>query len=423
MQFENQPERSAVEEAAARIFGSADSPAYRRWVEYWKSTRERTRALMEAFEAVVLFETDRRRILDIGCGTGALADVMAPRGCRYFGVDYHRHMLRLAPGSEGRALSQGNAMALPFPDGCFNLVVAFDVIEHLTGGKAWQSQFLREVSRVMAPQGLAFLTTPNFWCPYDAHTGLNGPQFMPRLLREPYLRWRNPGFIKEHGSFDSIQLMRPGFLRKALRNAGLAPLHDLPCCLDREDYRSIHPFVGRLIPFGLGWLPHAEFWTILVRREARRLVRRRLRKNWPLEHAQPESRPITGFQPVIDFSRGFFGHQLGSGWHWHEQGEPPFRWMGRQAIGYLLAEPGGRSITLKGFAPWDNRLQVRVDGSWVGDARLPGRKVFERRYLIPARDSFHGLVEVRLEAEEVRRSEGSDIRDLGVMIFRMGLEA
>ena len=75
----------------------------------------------------------------------------------------------------------------PLPDGQFDLVTAFEVIEHVVGTPR---HLLREARRVLAPGGLLYLGTPNVtsWAkvrrmisqvhPYDANT--YGLDFGPR---------------------------------------------------------------------------------------------------------------------------------------------------------------------------------------------------------------------------------------------------
>ncbi len=101
-----------------------------------------------------------KRVLDAGCGTGygsaelmttALAVVGADRASE--AVGYARAHYRMP----GLAFEQACCTALPHPDGSFDLVVAFEVIEHLS---AWR-EFLREARRVLAPAGQFIVSTPN----------------------------------------------------------------------------------------------------------------------------------------------------------------------------------------------------------------------------------------------------------------------
>jgi SAM-dependent methyltransferase len=101
-----------------------------------------------------------KRVLDAGCGAGygsaELADVaesvtavdIAPEAVEYARAHYALPNL---------AFHQASCTALPFASGAFDLVVAFEVIEHL---EKWRD-FLEEVRRVLAPAGQLIVSTPN----------------------------------------------------------------------------------------------------------------------------------------------------------------------------------------------------------------------------------------------------------------------
>ena len=56
-----------------------------------------------------------RRVLDVGCGTGALASALAERGARVWGVDASEEMLEVARAAVGKrvGLKLGRAEELP----------------------------------------------------------------------------------------------------------------------------------------------------------------------------------------------------------------------------------------------------------------------------------------------------------------------
>jgi SAM-dependent methyltransferase len=411
----------SLEKVAEAIFGSRDSAAYRRWVDYWRQSRERARKLLDNFESLAPIELRERRVLDIGCGTGALGPIVAERGGLYLGGDYHRHVLQFARPSPGYSYTQCSGIELPFPDRCFDLVLAFDVIEHLSGGKSWQLRFLHELRRVLAPFGMILLTTPNHWYPYDAHTDLNFPQFLPRFLRDRYIRLRNPGFLREHSTFESIQLMKPGFLRRTLRSAGLAALHDLPCGLDGADYRKLHPFLGWTTLLGLGWYPHAEFWMILVHAGNRGTLRRKLRSQWRYELAQPSATPLEVFSHRIDFDRSSHNHQMGEGWYWHEVQTRGYRWTAARAVAYLETRSSVRFVRVEGFSPWANRIEVAVDGFRVGERMLEASQPVDVEYLIPFPETDRRMFEIEIRCDRTVIPDTADNRRLGVMVFRLEL--
>ncbi len=74
--------------------------------------------------------------------------------------------------------------ALPFPDKSFDLAFSNAVIEHILGDGR-QEQFAQEIMRVGKSW---FVTTPNYWYPFESHYHLPFIQFLPRPLERQYNR-------------------------------------------------------------------------------------------------------------------------------------------------------------------------------------------------------------------------------------------
>jgi len=100
-----------------------------------------------------------KRILDVGCGTGALMRRMVERfpAAELTGVDVSPNMVAQARERLPKGLNvnfvEGPAEKLPFEDGQFDLVVTTICFHH------WQSRVkgIAEVRRVLAPGGQFFI--------------------------------------------------------------------------------------------------------------------------------------------------------------------------------------------------------------------------------------------------------------------------
>jgi SAM-dependent methyltransferase len=101
-----------------------------------------------------------KRVLDLGCGAGYGTAELARAADSVVGLDVAHEAVEFASANYQAGnlrFDQASCTALPYPDGAFDLVVAFEVIEHLEDWRA----FLSEARRVLAPNGQFIVSTPN----------------------------------------------------------------------------------------------------------------------------------------------------------------------------------------------------------------------------------------------------------------------
>lgn len=127
-----------VEARARRSLGTSADPIYR--------------AVAEALDGR---HPGGGTLIDVGCGTGHLWQVLRPRFVSYVGIDVVRY-----DGFPGEAefhridLDTGRTA---LPDGVGEVVTAVETIEHLENPRA----FARELTRLARPGGWIVVTTPN----------------------------------------------------------------------------------------------------------------------------------------------------------------------------------------------------------------------------------------------------------------------
>jgi hypothetical protein len=112
---------------------------------------------------------------------------------------------------------QGDACALPFSDGAFDVVHSNAVIEHV-GGEERQRLFVEEALRVGRR---VFVTTPNRWFPIDSHTMLPLVHWLPGGAAHRAYDLVGKGWAKDNHLLgpDGLRRLFPGPVR--IVNLGL----------------------------------------------------------------------------------------------------------------------------------------------------------------------------------------------------------
>jgi SAM-dependent methyltransferase len=133
-------------------------------------------------------------VLDVGTGEGQVARVAAATASRVVGIDPAWAQLGEARRrAGGPAYLRGEAVALPFPAGTFDAVIACLVFEHIEG----MDSALAEVGRVLRPDGrfLFFLNHPLLQVPSSGWID-------DHILEEQY--WRIGPYLVEDTSLEEV---------------------------------------------------------------------------------------------------------------------------------------------------------------------------------------------------------------------------
>jgi len=106
-----------------------------------------------------------RKLLDIGCGAGRTALLVAKRGFKVEGVDVEERVIKLARRKAKKEKLDGQARftcadiykGLRFKKESFDVIICSEVIEHVPSPK----KVIREAKYLLKTQGILILTTPH----------------------------------------------------------------------------------------------------------------------------------------------------------------------------------------------------------------------------------------------------------------------
>jgi len=103
------------------------------------------------------------RVLDSGCANGRLFEVLGGKGIDFYGIDFSGRLIGIAK----KRYPKGNfevsdALRTSFPDNYFDKVYSISVLHNIPS-RELQIQYLREMRRVVKPEGLLILRVWDFW--------------------------------------------------------------------------------------------------------------------------------------------------------------------------------------------------------------------------------------------------------------------
>lgn len=192
-----------MREAYARLANVYDA----KWAFYVEAS------VRETLSRLALFPGDR--VLEVGCGTGALLRKISETGAdlELHGADPVPEMLAIARKRlpESVRLQEAWAEALPYPDGGLDVVVSCNMFHYIREPE----KALAEMRRVLRPGGRLVVTD---WC----------DDYLACKLCDWYLKLADPAHFRMYGSAELKGLLgRAGFLEISLDRYKISPLWGL----------------------------------------------------------------------------------------------------------------------------------------------------------------------------------------------------
>mgnify|MGYP001560427857 CR=1 FL=1 len=108
------------------------------------------------------------KILNVGVATGATTEMLSKYG-EVTSLEYDKACCDFLKEKTGIEAIHGSLTELPFESNSYDLVCAFDVIEHIEE----DSLAVEEIHRVLAPAGQYFITVPAFQFLWSNHDVVN----------------------------------------------------------------------------------------------------------------------------------------------------------------------------------------------------------------------------------------------------------
>lgn len=159
----------------------------------------------------IVFNWDKKKILDVGCGGGFTSEFLAKRGAIVTGVDQSKKLVEVASQhSKCQGLNieylHADARNLPLEDRSFDIIICVDTLEHIQN----YHKVLSEIYRLLRPSGYFLFDTIN-------------KTFLARFV----MIWVMEYLLRKIpvGVHDWQLFIPPEDLKKALEKTGFIPVY------------------------------------------------------------------------------------------------------------------------------------------------------------------------------------------------------
>lgn len=144
------------------------------------------------------------KALDIGCGPGYFLTAAQKLGFDVYGLDPSDYIVEVAQKTWGEKVQLGLIETANYAPESFDLIVAFDTFEHIYEPK----KFLQAIHKVLKPNGVLAITTPN---PKSLLAKISGKNWVSFKLPEHVFYWA-PDTIRKvlEEQFEILEIRRAG---------------------------------------------------------------------------------------------------------------------------------------------------------------------------------------------------------------------
>ncbi len=162
--------------------------------EKWNKIEQYLEYLRHLAAYTVLAEpfVGNKRVLEIGCGSGYGADYLSKFASSIVAIDISSEAISYCQDKYGKlnlVFMQANGLKLPFKCDSFDVVLSFQVIEHIDPRNVLN--YLSEIKRVLNREGVFLVSTPN-----------------SRLRLLPFQKPWNPEHEREYNDEEFKKLLR-----------------------------------------------------------------------------------------------------------------------------------------------------------------------------------------------------------------------
>ena len=202
-----------------------------------------------------------KRILDIGCGAGIIANELAKFGTEVVAVDItNQYMYSDIVNTVNFQIV--DSQQLPYKSNTFDIVICNHILEHVPS----KIKVLSEIQRVLKRNGLGYIANGNKLWPIEPHYKLPFLSWLPPSLSNRYVR------IRGIDSYDDISLPTYWELEYLLDNIfeEVNNVTELviknPIKYNADDVAS--PVINKLIPNSMlsVTIPYLPGWIYVVKK-------------------------------------------------------------------------------------------------------------------------------------------------------------